>query len=55
MEIIFTLIWVLMFIWTLSTARNNNRSMIVWGLVALIFSPLLSLVLLWILGKNYDL
>ncbi|AFC21535.1 hypothetical protein GAP32_087 [Cronobacter phage vB_CsaM_GAP32] len=53
MEIIFTVLWLFAFIWTLTTARDNNRSMFIWGVVALVFSPLLALVCLWLLGKNY--
>lgn len=55
MEFIFTVLWIVAFVWTLTVARNNNRSMIVWGLVALIFSPIISLISLWLLGKHYDL
>lgn len=54
MELIGLVIWIMLFIWTLTTARDNNRSRIVWGLVALVFSPVLSMICLWLLGKNYD-
>lgn len=53
MEFIGLVLWILMFVWTLTTARDNNRSMLVWGLVGLVFSPVLSLICLWLLGKNY--
>ena len=53
MELILTVLWGFGFIWTLITARDNNRSMIIWGIVSLVFSPLLSLICLWLLGKDY--
>lgn len=53
MEIIFTALWIVGFMWTLTTASDNNRSMLGWGLVAVVFSPALSLICLWLLGKNY--
>lgn len=53
MGFIFAILWVLVFLWTLYTARKNNRSMIIWGLVALVFSPVISLVCLFLVGKGY--
>lgn len=54
MSIIFTLIWILLMVWTFVKAREYNRSTIIWVLVGLVLSPVLSLISLFILGKAYE-
>lgn len=53
MEFIGLVIWFIMMVFTVKIARDNNRSVIVWGLVGLVFSPVISVICLWLLGKNY--
>ncbi|UYE98503.1 hypothetical protein XbC2_74 [Xanthomonas phage XbC2] len=53
MSILFTLIWFAAFILVIVFANNQNRNVFIWGLVALVFSPLLALLGLWLFGKNY--
>ena len=54
MDIMFVILWMLFFVMSIVVAQNNNRSVVIWVLVSLFFSPILSLICLWILGKNYE-
>mgnify|MGYP000119737174 CR=1 FL=1 len=52
--VICTLIWILLMVWTFVKAREYNRSTIIWVLIGLVVSPIVSLISLFILGKSYE-
>lgn len=54
MGILYLIFWAVLFVLTITTAQKNDRSVLVWSLVGLIFSPLLSLIALLLIGKRHD-
>jgi uncharacterized membrane protein YfbV (UPF0208 family) len=53
MSIFFTLIWIIAFVLVIVFANKQKRSPFIWGVVAVVFSPLLALIGLWLIGKRY--
>jgi putative effector of murein hydrolase len=54
MSIILTFVWILLMVFTFIKARDFDRSVIGWLFVGLITTPILAIVLLYLLGENYD-
>ena len=54
MSIIFFLIWLGLMIFSALKARDFSRSIIGWTIVGLVTTPVLSIVLLYLLGDKYD-
>jgi len=53
MTFLYILVWAVLFALTITTAQKNNRSVLVWSFVGLVFSPLLSLIVLLLIGKRH--
>lgn len=54
MSIILSFVWILLMVFTFIKAKDFNRSVIGWLFVGLITTPVLAIVLLYLLGENYD-
>lgn len=54
MSIVFTILWMLAMIWTFYLSKKLHRNVIIWLIVGLIVSPVVSLIALYFLGESHD-
>ncbi|SOK58345.1 hypothetical protein [Yersinia phage fHe-Yen9-04] len=54
MSFVAFLIWLFLMVITFIKARDYGRSKLLWVVIGLVLSPILSLIGLLILGKSYD-